>query len=85
MCPPSGAPLRNLDKDMKCALGDLRSIINSRTASMTDEETLRQLNSEFPVFSRSAEEVSRACSESAGLANGPFLSLIELLRPKKIN
>jgi hypothetical protein len=137
MAPPSGAPLRNLDKDMQCAMGDIRTILTDRnkrrhsveerddscreagnsifsTAAGTagtagtaagfagrsqdegreeeeEEEAESMLSREFPLFSQSAAQVAAACAvpqkrssaASAGgnLSHGPFLSLIELLRP----
>ena len=96
MFPPSGAPLRNLHKDMQCAMSDLGEVLSSRPRvhqeSATSDDCFGRVHvsDEFPVFTKSASQVAIACSGKSetglrDLSSGPFLSLIELLRPPPPN
>ena len=93
MTPPSRAPLRNINKDMICALSDLQEVISSRTTTtrrcqqQEDQQDIDEvLKKEFPVFVKSAQQVNVACcGGDQDLSHGPFLSLVELLRPHNNN
>lgn len=93
MFPPTGAPLRNLHKDMQCATSDLERVIAARTVMCknVNNEPI-DVTKEYPVFSTSAAQVATACHDrnekkdkGVSLSNGPFLSLIQLLRPSNHN
>ena len=61
---PTGAPLRNLDKDFGCVL----EAVGAGAAL------------HLPCTSATAEAINRACV--AGRQDGPFVTLLENLRPR---